>query len=40
MIFNVDLDDYKNYILDIKSSDNKKSKKGKPIKDRPKKDNS
>lgn len=39
-IFDGDLDDYKNYILDIKSSDNKQSKKKKSIKDGPKEDNS
>ncbi|MDA9266675.1 ATP-binding cassette domain-containing protein [Gammaproteobacteria bacterium] len=39
-IFDGDLDDYKNYILDIKSSDNKESKKKKSIKDEPKEDNS
>ena len=39
-IFDGDLDDYKNYILDIKSSDNKESKKKKSIKDGPKEDNS
>ena len=39
-IFDGDLDDYKNYILDIKSSDNKQSKKKKPAKDGPKEDNS
>ena len=39
-IFNGDLDDYKNYILDIKSSDNKQSKKKKSTKDGPKEDNS
>ena len=39
-IFDGDLDDYKNYILDIKSSDNKESKKKKSIKDAPKEDNS
>jgi len=39
-IFDGDLDDYKNYILDIKSSDNKQSKKKKSAKDGPKEDNS
>ena len=39
-IFDGDLDDYKNYILDIKSSDNKQSKKKKSTKDVPKEDNS
>ena len=39
-IFDGDLDDYKNYILDIKSSDNKQSKKKKSTKDGPKEDNS
>ncbi|MDB9959731.1 ATP-binding cassette domain-containing protein [Gammaproteobacteria bacterium] len=39
-IFDGDLDDYKNYILDIKSSDNKQSKKKKSVKDGPKEDNS
>jgi len=39
-IFDGDLDDYKNYILDIKSSDNKQSKKKKLVKDGPKEDNS
>ena len=39
-IFDGDLDDYKNYILDIKSSDNKQSKKKKSSKDGPKEDNS
>jgi ATP-binding cassette subfamily F protein 3 len=37
-IFDGDLDDYKNYILDIKSSDNKQSKKKKSLKDGPKED--
>ena len=37
-IFDGDLDDYKNYILDIKSSDNKQSKKKKSTKDGPKED--
>ena len=39
-IFDGDLDDYKNYILDIKSSDNKQSKKKKSTKDGIKEDNS
>ena len=39
-IFDGDLDDYKNYILDIKSSDNKQSKKKKSPKDGLKEDNS
>jgi ATP-binding cassette subfamily F protein 3 len=39
-IFDGDLDDYKNYILDIKSSDNKQSKKKKSTKDELKEDNS
>ncbi|MDA9578143.1 ATP-binding cassette domain-containing protein [Gammaproteobacteria bacterium] len=39
-IFDGDLDDYKNYILDIKSSDNKQSKKKKSVKDGLKEDNS
>jgi len=39
-IFDGDLDDYKNYILDIKSSDNKQSKKKKSTKDGLKEDNS
>ena len=39
-IFDGDLDDYKNYILDIKSSDNKQSKKKKSVKNGPKEDNS
>ena len=39
-IFDGDLDDYKNYILDIKSSDNKQLKKKKSTKDGPKEDNS
>ena len=39
-IFDGDLDDYKNYILDIKSSDNKQSKKKKSAKDGSKEDNS
>ena len=39
-IFDGDLDDYKNYILDIKSSDSKQSKKKKSTKDGPKEDNS
>ena len=39
-IFDGDLDDYKNYILDIKSSDSKESKKKKLPKESPKKDNS
>ena len=39
-IFDGDLDDYKNYILDIKSSDNKQSKKKKSAKDGLKEDNS
>ena len=39
-IFDGDLGDYKNYILDIKSSDNKQSKKKKSVKDGPKEDNS
>jgi len=37
-IFDGDLDDYKNYILDIKSSDNKQLKKKKSTKDGPKED--
>ena len=39
-IFDGDLDDYKNYILDIKSSDSKESKKKKSPKELPKEDNS
>jgi len=39
-IFDGDLDDYKNYILDIKSSDNKQSKKKKSTNDGLKEDNS
>ena len=39
-IFDGDLDDYKNYILDIKSSESKESKKKKPINETPKEDNS
>ena len=39
-IFDGDLDDYKNYILDIKSSDSKESKKKKSPKESPKEDNS
>ena len=38
--FDGDLDDYKNYILDIKSSESKESKKKKPINETPKEDNS
>jgi len=38
-IFDGDLDDYKNYILDIKSSESKESKKKKPINETPKEDN-
>ncbi|MDA8999505.1 ATP-binding cassette domain-containing protein [Gammaproteobacteria bacterium] len=39
-IFDGDLDDYKNYILDIKSSESKESRKKKPINETPKEDNS
>ena len=39
-IFDGDLDDYKNYILDIKSSDSKESKKKKSPKESSKEDNS